>query len=111
MCQRSVDTLSSMESDMHQSKGREDRRFQIERLKNNRKGYWGYGFGRGTKYIEPPDPMSPKQLGVVVQTPHPCSCRACGNQRRTGNNGLERLTLQEHRWLQQYKEQISELED
>lgn len=70
---------------------RAERRHHIERLKESRKHYWGYGNPRAIG----PDKMTPKQLGKVVQNPQMCSCPACGNSRRHEWFKGERLTLQE----------------
>ena len=50
------------------------RRHHRERLKKNRKSYWGYG----SRWI---GTMDLQQLGMVVRTPALCSCLGCGNQR------------------------------
>jgi hypothetical protein len=47
------------------------RRHHIARLKKKRAHYWG---GHASS--------SPATLGAVVQTPHGCSCYACGNPRK-----------------------------
>ena len=59
------------------------RRHHIERLKKTRKFYWGR---------DKQNPLQPKQLGMVTQTPQICSCWVCRNARR---NPKERLTIQE----------------
>jgi HK97 family phage portal protein len=59
-------------------------RHHYNRLKKKRGDYW---FGR--EY-----PMSEKDLGQVANTPHPCSCLGCGNQRR-----LLGRTMQERRFF------------
>ena len=46
------------------------RRHHYRRLQKKRQHYWS-----GTKY------MTPRKLGMVVSTPHPCSCMGCGHQR------------------------------
>lgn len=62
------------------------RRHHTRRLKRNRKDYW---FGD----------MNKRQLGKVVTTPHPCSCRSCGNQRKwegeTRQEQIARINEQE----------------
>lgn len=63
---------------------RAERRAQTVRLKAKRKTYWGYPQRFGTCGYPPhsPEGMSPRQLGMVSQTPHPCSCAlGCGNAR------------------------------
>lgn len=49
------------------------RREHVARLKKNRAGFWGAKWSGG---------MTPKQLGMVVHTPHLCSCYMCGNPRK-----------------------------
>jgi len=56
------------------------RRHHTRRLKRNRKNYWHW------------DKKTPGELGVLVDTPHPCSCRGCGNQRkREGETRQEQI--------------------
>lgn len=56
------------------------RRHHRERLKRKRAGYWGIG----TK--------SPRQAGIVLRTPTPCSCWMCGNRRaHEGPTAKERI--------------------
>lgn len=64
------------------------RRHHRERLKKNRKSYWG----RGRRGLE----WTPVALGICVNTPHPCSCWACGNSRKW----LGEVTVQERRIAQ-----------
>jgi hypothetical protein len=54
------------------------RRHHRARLKEKRKRYWGYP--RRWKGHE--EEMSDHHLGMVVTTPHPCSCWMCCNERR-----------------------------
>lgn len=70
---------------------RDIRRHHIERLKEKRKNYWGYG--KRTEHG--PDKMSPKALGAVVQHPQSCSCWGCGNDRRHFGNSKDARTIQE----------------
>ncbi len=73
---------------MLKSMKRAQRRRHIARLKRNRKNYWNFPSVASGRYDEaptPPEPMSPAQLGKVVQYPHPCSCAACCNVRRAPN--------------------------
>jgi len=89
------------------------RRHHIERLKNSRRFYWGYG---NASYRHagsaqdgaprPPEGMSSKAIGKLVQNPQMCSCLGCGNQRH--NTAGWTPTLQEQRWAQQYREQLDE---
>lgn len=67
------------------------RRHHAGRLKAKRRVYWGHHRG-GPYALE----WTARQLGLVLNTPHPCSCLVCGNERRwTGER-----TLQEQRWYQ-----------
>lgn len=63
------------------------RRHHYRRLQKKRSWYW---FGHEIK-------MSPRQLGLVVATPHPCSCLGCGNPRKH----IGEKTMQERRNFQQ----------
>ncbi|WP_404833422.1 hypothetical protein [Alcaligenes nematophilus] len=45
------------------------RRAHVERLKKQRRFWWGRE-------------LTGKELGRVVETPKPCSCWMCGNQSR-----------------------------
>lgn len=63
------------------------RRHHRERLKAKRKRYWGYP----QKYYDGRLLMSAQQLSVVTRTPHPCSCRGCGNQRQFEGRTLQEL--------------------
>ena len=83
------------------------RRHHIERLKKHRKYYW-FGkrpaalmlmyAGENHLCVKGFDRLSPKQLGKVVQNPHPCSCMGCSNERST-----EGPTIQERSHLQLFK--------
>lgn len=66
------------------------RRHRYNRLKKKRLKYWGYG----SKFS---GQMTPKQIGMVVATPHPCSRICCGNPRKYFNE----LTIQEQRNMQE----------
>jgi hypothetical protein len=65
---------------------RSERRHHIERLKKNRKIHWGRKLNKA-------------ELGLVVNTPTPCSCPACGNPRRH----FGKKTIQERKVEQEYK--------
>ena len=65
-------------------KGRAYRRAQIERLKENRKHYWGDSLNTGRRH------------GMAVTTPAPCSCWMCGNDRKYRGE----RTIQERRQMQ-----------
>ena len=41
-----------------------------------------------------------KFIGRMAATPHPCSCRGCGNPRKQ-SKGKERMTMQERRLIQE----------
>ena len=71
---------------------RGERRYQVERLKVKRQWYYRHGRVYGTEGIVP---MTPKQLGRVVQYPAMCSCWACGYDRK--DHGLP---IQERRMFQ-----------
>lgn len=46
----------------------------------------------------------PSQVGYLGNTRTPCSCWMCGNPRRKFKKGKERLTLQERRHAEAWKE-------
>lgn len=77
------------------------RRHHIQRLKRVRKHYWGFGRHYGT---EGHSKMDARQLGKVVQNPHPCSCAMCCNVRRIHGD----LTRAEIRYSINYREQLDE---
>jgi len=87
------------------------RRHHVQRLKHRRRHYWGYGSPSHGYLSSCPTEMDGTQLGKVVHTPHPCSCPSCGNPRRHSWFKIERLTLQERKALDQYQEQLDEVED
>ena len=77
---------------------RDIRRHHYARLKKKRQYYWYAGnrdiFGTGRSVL------SPRALGMVVSTPHPCSCLSCGNQRRCDYaSALYKLSMSERRFL------------
>lgn len=91
------------------------RRQHIVRLKRNRKNYWGFPNRWAAHYSEPPVapvPMSPEQLGKVVQYPKICSCAGCCNVRRAPNlnNSRTGWTYQEVCHWHNYVEGLAELE-
>ncbi len=61
-----------------------------QRLKQNRRWYWGYD--RDLR-------KEPKRLGKIINTPKPCSCLICGNERAHAGN-----TMQERKADLQLKE-------
>jgi hypothetical protein len=92
------------------------RRHHVNRLKSKRKHYWGYG--RSHILWTPRTDLIPKGrkemdqdvLGKVVQYPAACSCPSCCNVRRyPWMNEGEGRTIQERRWLEQYREQLEEV--
>jgi hypothetical protein len=50
-----------------------------KRIKNNRKHYWG-GTGKGLR-----------KLGILLNTPKPCSCMMCRNKRSYEGKTLQEL--------------------
>lgn len=88
------------------------RRHHVARIKHNRKHYWGYPNRhrqRRDELPQSPVEMEPRILGKVLRTPQLCSCWACGNQRH--NTGGWTPTINERRWLDQYREQVAETEE
>jgi hypothetical protein len=63
------------------------------RLKHNRRFYWGRD-----KY------PNTKPLGFVINTPAPCSCPMCGNDRR-----YEGKSINERRFDEYSRAQIDEV--
>lgn len=91
------------------------RRHHIERLKRNRKNYWGFPERVAGRHGEAPvslEPMSEKQLGKVVQYPKDCSCGVCCNVRRAPNLNQARngWTRQEICHWHNYLEGLEEVE-
>lgn len=70
---------------------RAQRRHHRARLKKARKAYWGFGFCGGGGCLSR-EHMDPRRLGMVINTPKPCSCATCGNRRFH-----EGVTLQERK--------------
>jgi hypothetical protein len=66
---------------------RAERRHQVARLKKKRRIHWGWWRDLS---------KTPSELGKAVKTPRPCSCWACGNERKYF--GIE--TIQERRLKQ-----------
>lgn len=68
------------------------RRHHAERLKNARKSYWGRIWG--SAYYEP---LTNRQLGMLLNTPHLCSGLCCGNPRRwLGERTVQELRFSQH---------------
>lgn len=59
------------------------RRYHIARLKQLRGHYWS-GFAKD----------SPRTLGMVVQTPHACSCHMCRNPRKSVGGSMQERRLE-----------------
>ncbi len=78
------------------------RRHHRERLKKNRKNYWGYG-QQGWRTAE--TEMSEATAGIVINTPTPCSCWMCGNPRKAWCE----ITMQEKKALDNYKNNMEEI--
>jgi len=74
----------------HKDLSRALRRHHYARLKNTRKSYWGHGRA-------PEWQWTPRTLGMVVCTPHNCSCMGCGNSRKWFGT----RTMQEQRVYQE----------
>jgi len=77
---------------MKDQPSRAQRRADNERLKKNRKNYWGRSYP--SNYAKP---MTEKQIGMALHTPALCSCMMCGNARRK----LKEITIQERRFPQE----------
>ena len=56
------------------------RRHHRERIKRARRHYWGRDRA-----------LTPGQLGIVVDTPHPCSCLLCANRRKHIGETIQEL--------------------
>jgi hypothetical protein len=88
------------------------RRHHVARLKHKRKHYWGWPNRYKQAFDDlprTPVEMPPRILGQVVNTTQLCSCLGCGNQRH--NTAGWTPTIQEKRWLVQYREQLDEAEE
>ena len=90
---------------------RAQRRHDRARLKKKRHAHWGYGkqgwrsfcgTERDSQYA-----MSPATLGMVVNTPTPCSCYMCGNPRRAPWVD-HALTMQERKAEESYADGVEE---
>lgn len=94
---------------------RSERRHHANRLKHKRRHYWGYDRSRSRSGPDgpplPPETISASRLGQLLHTPQLCSCAGCGNPRRHAWFKGERLTVQERRYDEQYKEQVEELDE
>lgn len=73
------------------------RRHHAARLKKARRGYWGRMYG-SVCY----EPLTPRQQGRVLATPHLCSLVCCGNPRRW----LGERTIQEGRLFQHRMDEL-----
>jgi hypothetical protein len=72
------------------------RRHHRKRLLKKREKYWTTGWN---SYFYGNEPPERKRVSRVVDTPKPCSCPACGNQRKH-----EGYTMQELRCSAFYDE-------
>lgn len=72
---------------MSRTSGRAMRRHHHQRLRNNRKHYYGYD--------QFPVEFLDRALGMIVHTAKLCSCHSCGNSRHFYGNSLAALTIQE----------------
>jgi hypothetical protein len=100
---------------MLKSMKRAQRRRDIERLKRNRKNYWGFPNRWAAKHNAPPVApigMTAAQLGKVVKYPQACSCAGCCNVRRAPNMNDSGMgwTRQEIRHWHNYLEGLTELD-
>lgn len=88
------------------------RRHHVARLKSKRRVYYGWNRKEVDHMhgIILHDCIPPRILGIAVHTPQRCSCAACGNVRRWPWMNYESLTIQERRWIEQYKEQLTEID-
>ena len=98
---------------MFKNMSRAQRRYQRARIKNNRRNYWGYGKYGWRNYCNHGIEEMPKDVaGWVTRTPTPCSCSMCGNPRHNvWQNKKERLTLQERKAFEAYKDNMEEIDD
>lgn len=90
---------------------RAQRRHDRARLKNKRRTHWGYGKQGWRSYCgterDSQYEMSPGTLGMVVNTPTPCSCYMCGNPRRSPWAECS-LTMQERKAEEAYADDVEE---
>lgn len=93
--------LSDDDSQTAVASPRAIRRHHYERLKKNRKDYWGYARD------EKPGGMPPRILGMVAQTPAACSCWMCNRPRKIFGD----LTLQEQRQMQPLFHEAADCKD
>lgn len=95
----------------HKDTKRGERLAHVKRLKEKRKGYWGYFRNpRGTETKEQ-SCMSAKQLGRVSQYPSACSCTMCGNPRNWWGNSNRALTVHEISDREFFELELKGLED
>ena len=89
---------------------RAQRRADRVRLKEKRQYHWGYGhkndWGRDAERGEICY-MPPKVAGSVIETPTPCSCEMCRNERHSAFADNP-LTMQERRQLDSFKDGLEE---
>lgn len=89
------------------------RRFHRARIMKNRQNYWGYGKHGWRSYCEHGTVnMNETRSGQVINTPTPCSCSMCGNQRKnTWEGAYMCLTIQERSALDNYNDYMEEIDD
>ncbi|MBC8427270.1 MAG: hypothetical protein H8D97_00070 [Proteobacteria bacterium] len=63
------------------------RRHHKERLKRTRRNYWAMDWNRKYNQLE----VENKLIGIVINTPHPCSKMCCGNQRQYEGSPIREL--------------------
>lgn len=97
---------------MFKNTKRATRRHHQNRLKKNRRNYWGYGKHGWRAYCEHERgslyEMPNNYVGMVLQHPCVCSCSMCGNPRRHGGWAGERITMQERRADDDFKDQMDD---
>jgi len=79
---------------------RSQRRHDRARLLKNRMYYWGYGNQDLPSLREMPIEIA----GSIIDTPHPCSCWMCGNMRHWTSKKKDKLTRQELKAEELYKD-------
>ena len=63
-----------------------ENRHHVARLKNKRKDYWGRRWGAM-------NPLTPKQLNIVVRTPKNCDCWMCNSPRERFGKPFDEVRL------------------
>lgn len=88
---------------------RAQRRHDYRRVMKKRQNHWGYGY-QGWRQLEMgTNDMCAKLAGMVARTPKVTKCYCCCNPRRNDwQSSLDRLTMQERRALNKYKDDYDE---